>query len=123
MTDPALWTLTEAADAVAKGEITSRGLTEACLERIYAWQPVVNCFIHVEADLALQMVDAADVARTRGEALGPLHGVPLAHKDMFYRKGVLSTCGSKIRRDFRPEFTATVMERMDAAGAVYLGGL
>ncbi len=123
MTDPCLWSLTEAADAVASGRISSRELTEACLARIAAWQPVLNCFIHVEPELALAMADAADAARARGEELGQLHGVPLAHKDMFYRAGVLSTCGSKIRRDFRPDHTATVMERMDAAGALYLGGL
>jgi aspartyl-tRNA(Asn)/glutamyl-tRNA(Gln) amidotransferase subunit A len=123
MTDPCLWSLTEAADAVATGKISSRELTEACLQRIEQWQPVINCFIHVEAELALSMADAADAAQARGETLGPLHGVPMAHKDMFYREGVLATCGSAIRRDFRPDYTSTVMERMDGAGGVYLGGL
>jgi aspartyl-tRNA(Asn)/glutamyl-tRNA(Gln) amidotransferase subunit A len=123
MTEPALWTLVEAAEAVASGKISSRELTQACLERTEAWQPVVNCYIHVEADLALVMADAVDAARAKGETLGPLAGVPLAHKDMFYRAGQLATCGSKIRRDFRPDYTATVVQRMDAAGAVYLGGL
>ncbi len=122
-TDPCLWSLTEAADAVASGKISSRELTEACLARIEQWQPVINCFIHVEAELALATADAADAARGRGEKLGPLYGVPMAHKDMFYRAGVLSTCGSAIRRDFRPDYTSTVMARMDAAGGVYLGGL
>lgn len=121
--DPCLWTLTEAADAVASGKISSRELTEACLARIAGWQPVLNCFIHLEEELALQMADAADAVRARGDSLGPLHGVPMAHKDMFYREGVLSTCGSHIRRGFRPDYTSTVMTRMDAAGAVYLGGL
>lgn len=121
--DPTLWSLTDAADAVAAGDISSRELTEACLNRIEAWQPVTNAFIHVEAEVALAMADAADAARARGEALGPLAGVPLAHKDMFYRAGMLATCGSKIRKDFRPDYTATVMDRLDGAGAVYLGGL
>lgn len=121
--DPTFWSLVEAADAVAAGEISARELTEACLARIEAWQPVINAFIHLEADLALQMADATDAARARGEPLGPLAGVPLAHKDMFYRTGMLATCGSKIRKDFRPDYTATVMDRLDAAGAVYLGGL
>ena len=61
-TDPCLWSMTEAADAVASGKISSRELTEACLARIEQWQPVLNCFIHVEADLALAMADAADAA-------------------------------------------------------------
>lgn len=121
--DPCLWTLVEAADAVAASEISSRELTTAILARIDQWQPVINAYIHLEADLALQMADATDAARARGETLGPLAGVPMAHKDMFYRAGMLATCGSKIRRDFRPDYTATVMQRLDAAGGVYLGGL
>ena len=123
MTDPALWSLTDAADAVASQKISSRELTEACLKRIDAWQPVINCFIHVEAESALAQADAVDAARANGASLGPLAGIPLAHKDMFYRKGELATCGSRIRADFRPDYSSTVMDRMDAAGAVYLGGL
>ena len=56
-------------------------------------------------------------------ALGPLHGVPLAHKDMYYRAGKRSTCGSKIRADFRPSYTATVIERLEGAGSISIGGL
>ena len=58
-----------------------------------------------------------------GRPLGPLHGVPLAHKDMFYRAGEVCSCGSKIRADFVPDHTATVLTRLDAAGAVELGRL
>ncbi|MFN4089061.1 MAG: amidase [Alphaproteobacteria bacterium] len=123
MTDPTAWTLVEAADALDAGRISSRELTEACLARVARLQPVLNCFIHVDADEALAEADAADVRRARGEPLGPLHGVPLAHKDMYYSAGRLSTCGSKIRRDFRPEESGTVMERLAVAGAVDLGGL
>ena len=79
MSDPALMSLTAAADAVASGAISSRELTEACLKRIEVWQPVINAFIHVEADQALAMADAADAARARGESLGVMGGVPLAH--------------------------------------------
>ena len=123
MTDPVHWTLVEATDAVDGGSISSRELTEACLRRIETLQPILNCFIHVDAEEALAEADAADPRRARGEPLGPLHGVPLAHKDMYYAAGRLSTCGSKIRKDFRPEESGTVMERLAAAGAVHLGGL
>ena len=64
-----------------------------------------------------------DENQGRGEAGGPLSGVPLAHKDMYYRAGKVSSCGSRIRREFRPAATATVLDRLDAAGAVDLGGL
>ena len=55
--------------------------------------------------------------------LGPLHGVPMAHKDMYYQAGKLSTCGSALRKDFRPTITATVIEKLSAAGAYTFGGL
>ncbi|HVJ54410.1 MAG TPA: amidase [Aliidongia sp.] len=122
-TDAALLTLAEAVAAVRKREISARALTEACLARIERLQPVLNCFIRIDADRALAAADAADQATARGEALGPLHGVPLAHKDMFYRAGTVATCGSKIRSDFVPGHTATVLERLDAAGAISLGML
>src|SRR6185312_1375482 len=55
--------------------------------------------------------------------LGPLHGLPLAHKDMYYQAGKLSTCGSALRRDYRPSVTATVIDRLAQAGAYTIGGL
>ena len=69
---------------------------------------------------AARRADRAIAARAK---LGPLHGVPLAHKDMYYRKGKVSTCGSKILRDYRPDMTATVVERLECAGAIWLGNL
>lgn len=123
MTDPTQWTLVQASEALESGAISSRELTQACLSRIDRLQPTLNCFIHVDPDEALVEADAADSRRARGEPLGPLHGIPLAHKDMYYVAGRLSTCGSTIRRDFWPENSCTVMERLAAAGAVNLGGL
>jgi len=120
MSDPTQWTLVEAADAVKSRKISARELTQACLTRIAALQPKLNCFIRVETEAALAAADAADTAKDKS---APLHGVPLAHKDMFYRAGIPCTCGSKIRRDFVPTATATVMARLDAAGAINLGGL
>ena len=66
---------------------------------------------------------AFDAMQRAGRRLGPLHGVPLAHKDMYYRAGKRSTCGSKIRADFRPTYTATVIERLEGAGSISIGGL
>ncbi len=116
-------TLSEAADGVRDGHYSSIDLTQATLDRIETINPKLNAFIHVEAEYALKAAAAVDADRAAGRPLGPLAGVPLAHKDMYYRAGMLATCGSKIRKDFRPSITATAMDRLDSAGAVYLGGL
>ena len=123
MTDPTHMSLIEAADAVAAKQISARELTQACIARAETLQPTLNCFISLDPEGALAEADLADAAQARGDALGPLHGVPLAHKDMYYRKGKISTCGSKIRKDFKPDVTATVISRLADAGAVHMGGL
>jgi aspartyl-tRNA(Asn)/glutamyl-tRNA(Gln) amidotransferase subunit A len=106
-----------------KREVSSREVTLACLRAIERLQPSLNAFIHVEADMALAQADSADRRLAEGHDKSPLLGVPLAHKDVFFRVGRRSTCGSKIREDFRPDVTAAVIERLDSAGAVDLGGL
>ncbi|MCE2922773.1 MAG: amidase, partial [Roseomonas sp.] len=115
--------MTEAADAVARGEVTATALTEACLARIAAHDGKVNSVIRLDRDSALEQAAAVDAARKAGKALGTLGGVPMMHKDMYYRAGKVSTCGSKIRRDFVPKVTATVLERLDSAGAIDMGTL
>ena len=115
--------LVEVADAIRSGALSSREVTEACIKRIDELAPRLNCFISFDAQEALRQADAADTQLAAGKPTGALHGVPLAHKDMFYREGVVTTCGSKIRRDFRPDTTATVLARLSAAGALHLGGL
>jgi len=115
--------LVEIADAIRAGRLSSVEATRACLDAIEARQPTLNAFISADPEGALRQAEAADRALARGEEVGPLHGVPLAHKDMFYRQGVITTCGAKIRADFRPGETATVLERLKAAGALHLGGL
>ena len=115
--------LTEVAAAIRRGKLSSVEATRACLDQAQRAHAKTNCFIAIEADAALKAARAADRARGRGAKLGLLHGVPLAHKDMYYRKGKVSTGGSKILRDYRPDVTATVVERMYAAGAIWLGNL
>jgi len=119
VSDPALWTLSEAAEAIVARRISSRELLDACLARIAMWQVETNAFIDLREEDALRAAAAADARPARG----PLHGIPLAHKDMFYRAGRISTCGSALRRDWRADETATVLARLDAAGAVDLGTL
>ena len=115
--------LAQAAAGVAAGEFTATELTEAALARIDAVNPKLNAFVRVEEETARKGAAAVDAKRAAGEELGPLAGVPLAHKDMYYREGGLTTCGSRIRREFRPEVTSTALARLAEAGATYLGGL
>jgi aspartyl-tRNA(Asn)/glutamyl-tRNA(Gln) amidotransferase subunit A len=123
---PADWSrasLTETADAIATGRTTARQVVEACLDRIGRLNGTLNCFVEVDADGARAAADAADRDRTAGKALGPLHGIPLAHKDMYYREGRVSACGSKLRADWRASCTATALRKLDAAGALEIGRL
>src|SRR5438046_935195 len=92
--------LVEAATAVARREVTSSALLDACLARLDAVNPTLNATIWVDRDRARKAAIAADDALAAGRRVGPLHGIPLAHKDMYYQAGLSSTCGSTIRRDF-----------------------
>ena len=122
-TDLALHDLSEIADLIAARKVSSVEATEACLARIEAWQPRTNAFLRIDREGALKQARAMDAELAAGRRRSALHGVPLAHKDLYYRKGEVSTAGGAIRRDWRPSFTATALERLDAAGAVELGFL
>jgi aspartyl-tRNA(Asn)/glutamyl-tRNA(Gln) amidotransferase subunit A len=115
--------MTEAADVVRSGDVTSVALLEACWKRMDALNPTLNAVIWTDREDAFAHARAADEAVRNKAKTGPLHGVPMMHKDMYYQAGKLSTCGSALRRDFRPTVTATVIERMAAAGAYTFGGL
>ena len=115
--------LCEAADAVASGALSATDLVESALARIDRLDPQLHAFIRLDREDALARAREMDRNRSRGDAAGPLAGVPLAHKDMYYRAGKVSSCGSRIRREFRPAATATVLQRLDTAGAIDLGGL
>jgi aspartyl-tRNA(Asn)/glutamyl-tRNA(Gln) amidotransferase subunit A len=121
--EPALLSLTEVAQAIAQKRFSSREVTKSCLDRIAQWQPRLNAFMAIEPDEALAAADAADAALAKGNAGGALHGVPLAHKDMYYDAGKIVTCGSKIRRDFVATSTSTALQRLKDAGTIRLGSL
>jgi aspartyl-tRNA(Asn)/glutamyl-tRNA(Gln) amidotransferase subunit A len=122
-TEPALLSLTSVAKAIADKRLSSREATQSCLDRIAQWQPHLNAFMAVEAEAALAAADAADAALSKGKVSGVLHGVPLAHKDMYYDAGKVVTCGSKIRRDFVATTTSTALQRLKDAGTIRLGSL
>src|SRR5258708_3150892 len=121
--EPALMSAVAVAKAIAGKKFSSREVTQSCLDRIAQWQPRVNAFMAIEADAALAAADAADAALAKGRNLGVLHGVPMAHKDMYYDAGKVVTCGSKIRRDFVATTTSTALQRLKDAGSVRLGSL
>lgn len=115
--------LVEVARLIRRKKLSALEVTRACLDRIEIWQPKLNCFIEVEAEEALAAARRLDRELARRGPRGPLHGVPLAHKDMFYREGKICSAGSKIRCDWVAPYTATVMTRLEAAGAIHLGRL
>ena len=121
--EPALMSLTSVAQAIADRRVSSREVTQSCLDRIARWQPRLNAFMAIEAEAALAAADAADAALAKGARRGALHGVPLAHKDMYYEAGKVVTCGSRIRRDFVATTTSTALQRLKDAGSIRLGSL
>jgi aspartyl-tRNA(Asn)/glutamyl-tRNA(Gln) amidotransferase subunit A len=122
-TEPALLSLTEVAQAIAQKRISSREATQSCLNRIAQWQSPLNAFMAIDAHEALAAADDADASLAKGTIRGALHGVPLAHKDMYYDAGKVVTCGSRIRRDFVATSTATALQRLKDAGTIRLGSL
>jgi aspartyl-tRNA(Asn)/glutamyl-tRNA(Gln) amidotransferase subunit A len=122
-TEPALMSLVAVANAIAEKRLSSQEVTRACLHRIAQWQPRLNAFMSIESEAALKAADEADAALAKGNKRGVLHGVPLAHKDMYYEAGKVVTCGSKIRRDFVAKTTSTALQRLKDAGSIRLGSL
>ena len=115
--------LCEAALAVAQGEVSSQQLTEHAINRLKEVGPKLNCVVSIHEEKALDSAYEADKVRSLGKPLGPLHGVPLAHKELFYRQGVVSNNGSIISKGFLPSETSTVLTRLDQAGAIDVGQL
>ena len=117
----------DAADRVGEGDRGQEGLLArgdaTRFERIAQWQPRLNALMAIEQDAARAAANAADAALAKGASRGALHGVPLAHKDMYYDAGKVVTCGSKIRRDFVATTTSTALQRLKDAGTVRMGSL
>jgi aspartyl-tRNA(Asn)/glutamyl-tRNA(Gln) amidotransferase subunit A len=119
-------TLRQAARSLREGDISSRELTQACLDRIERLEPSVHAFITLTPEIALQMAAAADqrlaqARRSSAEGLPPLVGIPMAIKDVLCVAGIRCTCGSRILENFIPPFNATVVERLIQAGIVVVG--
>ena len=116
-------TISEASELIASGQLSPVELCEAHLERIEQTDVALNSFITVMADQARAEARAAEDAVRSGNYLGPLHGIPVGLKDLYYTRGVRTGIGSKILADFVPDYDAGVTERFQEAGAVLMGKL
>ena len=114
-------TIAEAAQALRSRSISSVELTRQCLDQIAKLNPVLNAFITVTGDSALARAQELDGELAQGIDRGPLHGIPIAHKDLMWTKGVRTTSGSKIFADFVPDRDAPVVQKLAEAGAVMVG--
>jgi aspartyl-tRNA(Asn)/glutamyl-tRNA(Gln) amidotransferase subunit A len=120
MSSAADLSLSEARAALDTRQVSSLELVDAVLERAQKVNPHLNAFLRLDADLVRAGARAADVEIARGQIRGPLHGIPLAHKDMFHRAGVSSSYGTRTQLP-KPSSTATALARLDAAGALQFG--
>ena len=115
--------LLEVAPHIERGDISPVELTEAMLTRISELDGKIKSYLLITEDLALRQARDAEVEITGGHYRGPLHGMPIALKDLVNTQGIPTTCASVILRDFVPDYDAAVVERLNAAGAVTLGKL
>jgi aspartyl-tRNA(Asn)/glutamyl-tRNA(Gln) amidotransferase subunit A len=122
--DASLASLSSAASAIARGDTTSEALVRECLARALRANATLNCFLRIDAEAALDAARAADAATAAGAPRGPLHGVPIALKDMFYDPPRPSTAGAAFfAKHHVPTRAATVVERLRRAGAISIGTL
>src|SRR5579875_473040 len=106
---------------IAARRLSPVDLVEACLARIAALEPRLQAFVEVYAGEARLAAEAADKAIRAGHAVGPLHGIPIALKDLIELEGKVTTGGSEVWRNRRSTYTATIAQRMIAAGMIVLG--
>src|SRR5262245_6425030 len=115
--------LVEVGRRIQVSQLSSVEVTKAVLERIVRLDPRFRAYATLTPDLALAQAREADQEISRGTLRGPLHGVPIAVKDLCHTKGIPTAAGMPIHKDYRPDRDATVVARLRAAGAVLLGKL
>ncbi len=121
MSDITTLTITEAADLLSKRGISSLELTDMALRKAEETEPVLRAYVLLLTDVARKSARQADHELARGTWRGPLHGIPLAIKDIFYLLGAPTEAGSRAMRGFTPPFEASSVTRLRQAGAVLLG--
>jgi len=120
-TAPNGWTIPSIRRALESKQISARDLTKGFYARIERDNPRLNAFLALSPERAFAQADAIDAKIARGEPLPPLAGVPTALKDVLNTRGTETTAGSKILKGYVPPYDATAIERLDRAGAIFLG--
>jgi aspartyl-tRNA(Asn)/glutamyl-tRNA(Gln) amidotransferase subunit A len=121
MSSAAPWTIFGVRQALQTHKVSARELTEEFYAQIDRRNPELNAFLTLCPERAYAQAERVDASIARGGALEPLAGVPVAIKDVISTRGVRTTCGSKILENYVPVYDATVIERLEGAGAVILG--
>lgn len=121
--DLAYWPVTDLAPLLRAKKVTSQALTRMYLERLKKHSPTLNCVITLTEDLAMEQAQRADNEIRRGKYRGPLHGVPWGAKDLFATKGIRTTWGAEPFQNQVLDYNATIVERLEQAGAVLVAKL
>ncbi|MDE2819869.1 MAG: amidase [Chloroflexota bacterium] len=114
-------TAVELADLLRRGEVSAVEVLNAHLKQIEAVNPALNAIITYLPEMALDLARQADERKARGEETGPLHGLPIAHKDLAQTKGIRTTSGSPLYADLVPDIDDLHIERLKQAGCITLG--
>src|SRR5665213_3984132 len=121
--NPETLSIAEARSAVREGRVSAAALAEEHYERIATHDPAINSFLALSRERAFAQAEKVDAAVKSGAELGPLAGVPIGVKDVLTMRGVPATAGSLILKGYHPPYDATVVTKLEAAGAVLLGKL
>jgi len=112
---------TEMVRRMRRKELSAREVLESHLAQIARVNPQVNAIVTLAVDDARALALRADEGAARDEFLGPLHGLPIAHKDLAETRGMRTTFGSPIFKDYVPDFSTLLVERTRSAGAIAIG--
>src|SRR5215471_9690356 len=112
------WTVTQAANAIRNGSLSPVEFVTALLARIEKVEPEIHAWVTLNRDGAIQEARACEAEARDGRLRGPLHGVPVGIKDIFYTKDLRTTAGSRFLQTFSPEYDAVAVDRLRSAGAI-----
>ena len=121
MNDIYYWNAVELVQAIKRRTLSVREVMQAHADRIEQVNGKINALVSLDLDRALEAANAADIRLARGEQPGPLFGLPVAHKDSYLTKGLRTTFGSRLHKDFIPAEDSAVVARQRAAGAIMVG--